>query len=480
VEATDLGIHLDTNYYYFPGAWAADNPGMFTGSGFPMRFAGLDGSAIDSYQAATQMTDESFQPYPATLDALLDGALGPQGYYGVFTANMHTDADQSSGADAIVGAAQARGVPVISARQLLTWLDGRNSSSFGSLAWAGNTLSFSLTAGAGSRGLQALVPTRSASGAQLSALTRNGTTVSFTTQTMKGVQYATFAAAGGAWQAVYGGAPPPVDTTPPTVTGRSPAAGATGVARATNVTATFSEPIDQATILFELRGAGGALVPVAAVTYDAPTRTATLNPMSDLAAGTAHSVTVNARDPAGNPMAAPASWSFTTASATSACPCSIWPGNPTPANPADSDTTAVELGLKFRPTVNGNITAVRFHKSSVNTGTHQGSLWSSTGTLLGRVTFTGETASGWQTAALTTPVAVTAGTTYVVSYFAPNGRYAGDSGFFASGVSNPPLEALASGASGGNGVYRYGAAPGFPTQTYQASNYWVDVVFTTN
>ena len=37
------------------------------------------------------MTDESGIDSPAHIEALLDGALGPQGYYGVFTANMHTD-----------------------------------------------------------------------------------------------------------------------------------------------------------------------------------------------------------------------------------------------------------------------------------------------------------------------------------------------------------------------------------------------------
>ena len=56
-----------------------------------MRFADLDGTMIDVYQAATQMTDESGQSYPFTVDALLDKALGTEGYYGVFTANMHTD-----------------------------------------------------------------------------------------------------------------------------------------------------------------------------------------------------------------------------------------------------------------------------------------------------------------------------------------------------------------------------------------------------
>ena len=70
------------------------------------------------------------------------------------------------------------------------------------------------------------------------------------------------------------------------------------------------------------------------------------------------------------------------------------------------------------------------------------------------MTFTNETATGWQQANFSTPVPITAGTVYVASYLAPNGRYAGDSGYFNStGVDNPPLHALRSGQNGGNGVY---------------------------
>ncbi len=111
-----FGIRLDTNYYHYPGAWIGSKPGFMTGSGIPMRFADLDGSLIDVFQAATQMTDESGQAYPATADALLDKALGPEGYYGIFTANMHTDHADHAGSDAIVAAAQARSVPIISAQ----------------------------------------------------------------------------------------------------------------------------------------------------------------------------------------------------------------------------------------------------------------------------------------------------------------------------------------------------------------------------
>ena len=76
-----------------------------------MRFAKADGTMIDVYQAATQMTDESGQTYPFTVDTLLDRALGPEGYYGAFVANMHTDTAVHAGSEAIVASAQARGVP---------------------------------------------------------------------------------------------------------------------------------------------------------------------------------------------------------------------------------------------------------------------------------------------------------------------------------------------------------------------------------
>ena len=132
-------------------------------------------------------------------------------------------------------------------------------------------------------------------------------------------------------------------------------------------------------------------------------------------------------------------------------------------------------------TSSGFVTGVRFYKGSGNTGTHIGHLWTAAGANLGTVTFTGETATGWQQANFAAPVAITANTTYVVSYYAPVGRYAADAGGFATqGVDNAPLHALANGVDGANGVYRYGTGGGFPTNTYQSTNYWVDVVFNTS
>ena len=79
---------------------------------------------------------------------------------------------------------------------------------------------------------------------------------------------------------------------------------------------------------------------------------------------------------------------------------------------------------------------------------------------------------GWQELDFSSPVAVTAGTTYVASYFTSTGHYAATTGGLASAVTNGPLTALA-----GGGVYAYGSSSTFPTDTFNNNNYWVDVVY---
>src|SRR5439155_22483461 len=76
------------------------------------------------------------------------------------------------------------------------------------------------------------------------------------------------------------------------------------------------------------------------------------------------------------------------------------------------------------------------------------------------------------------PDAVSANTAYVASYHPNAGNYSITGAYFASaGVNTPPLHALATGVDGSNGVYAYGIG-GFPNQSSNATNYWVDVVFT--
>ncbi|HEX5474874.1 MAG TPA: N,N-dimethylformamidase beta subunit family domain-containing protein [Vicinamibacterales bacterium] len=255
------GMRFDANYYYWPPAWVNDTPGLFTGSALPMRFAKADGTLIDVYQAATQMTDESDQTYPLTIDTLLDNALGSKGYYGVFTANMHTDTADSDGSDAIVDSALSRGVPIVSAAQMLTWLDGRNSSSFGSLTFNGTTLTFTIVPGTGSRGLEALLPTEGPNG-ELSSLTRSGTAVAHTVQTIKGLSYAVFPAQAGSYAAVY----TPLDTTGPVVSVTAPAPGARLRGSVTVTAAATDESGTVSSVQFLLDGAALGL-PDAAAPY---------------------------------------------------------------------------------------------------------------------------------------------------------------------------------------------------------------------
>ena len=124
----------------------------------------------------------------------------------------------------------------------------------------------------------------------------------------------------------------------------------------------------------------------------------------------------------------------------------------TPKNDLSRDR-AKEFGFKIYPTV----------AEALRQGTDK----------LAQVTFQNETATGWQTAQLSTPVTLTPGTTYVVSYLAPKGNYAYTTNGFASAVTSGPLTA----PGGSNGRYLYGSTLGAPTFTYQASNYFVDVVF---
>ncbi|HEY7183441.1 MAG TPA: hypothetical protein VIC84_18565, partial [Blastocatellia bacterium] len=193
------GIRLDENYYYWPPEWIQNRPGFMTGSGMPMRFADLDGSIIDVYQAATQLTNET-DDTSTSINSMLDKALGPEGYYGVFGTHYNYTADNFS--TTILSSAQAHNVSLITAQQLLTWLDGRNSSSFHNSTWNGTQLGFSITVGAGANNLFAMIPNQT-TGGHLSSLTINGASVSFTVQTIKGRSYAVFRAANGNAVATY-------------------------------------------------------------------------------------------------------------------------------------------------------------------------------------------------------------------------------------------------------------------------------------
>ncbi|MEZ5966822.1 MAG: DUF6605 domain-containing protein [Planctomycetota bacterium] len=275
------------------------------------------------------------------------------------------------------------------------------------------------------------------------------------------------------------------DTTPPTVTARVPAPNATSVPVSTAVTASFSEPLDPASVsgaTFELRDAGN--VPVSAtIVYVPGTLNTTLTPSAPLAPLSTYTATLRGgatdpriKDVAGNALAANVVWSFTTAAATR-CPCTVFPANVAAPGPLNNDQSPLEVGMKFRADRNGLITALRYFKFPGTTGIHTGNLWTALGVNLARAQFTNETASGWQEILLDVPVAISANTTYVVSYFSASGDYVSTLNGLAQQVGTGFVRGLADGVDGGNGVFAYANAPTFPTQSFMASNYYADVVF---
>ncbi|MDT4987081.1 MAG: hypothetical protein QOI74_1175, partial [Micromonosporaceae bacterium] len=232
----------------------------------------------------------------------------------------------------------------------------------------------------------------------------------------------------------------------------------------------FSKSLTPASIQFTLRSQAGTAV-AGTVSYDDATHTVTFTPMAALAVSTGYTATVMASDAQGHPADASTGWSFTTDAYTTID--TMFGANATPQVAADGDPNGVELGVKFVPAGNGTIIGVRFYQGPGNTGTHTGSLWSASGTLLARATFAGESGSGWQSVRFDTPVDVNADTTYVASYHAPNGHYSSTSNFFSTLWTNGPLSAPPTAA---NGVYRYGAEA-FPQFSYNATNYWVDPLY---
>jgi uncharacterized protein DUF4082/Big-like domain-containing protein/centrosomal CEP192-like protein/carboxypeptidase family protein/ASPM-SPD-2-Hydin domain-containing protein len=276
----------------------------------------------------------------------------------------------------------------------------------------------------------------------------------------------------------------PVSSATPTITATSPANATGGVSIVSRLSAQFSTAMDPTSInssTFQLMDPSSNIIP-GTLSYLAGAATATFQPNVTLAYQTTYTAVVRGavRDFLGNSMGSDFAWTFTTEkqSSSSLCPCTIWPSTAVPGSTDSGEGSGIELGVKFRADLDGYVTGVRFYKSTANSGTHIGNVWTTNGTLLGSATFVGESASGWQQVTFPLPIPVTASTTYIASYFTSTGHYAYDPGYFVAGVDNVPLHALASGISGGNGVFQYSASTAFPALTFGESNYWVDAVYT--
>jgi hypothetical protein len=165
---------------------------------------------------------------------------------------------------------------------------------------------------------------------------------------------------------------------------------------------------------------------------------------------------------------------------------SMWSNSTVPTNTVESDTDAVMLGNRFHTNTAGQITAVKVYRGAELNGDTKVYLWDDSGNQLGSGTLAQPAGfeEGWRTVSLDEPVTISANTTYVAGYYADNGRYAADNHYFCpggsvpSGVVTPEFDTNCAEVAGHNGVYAYTSTAGtFPTDSYQESNYWIDVVF---
>jgi Domain of unknown function (DUF4082) len=156
-------------------------------------------------------------------------------------------------------------------------------------------------------------------------------------------------------------------------------------------------------------------------------------------------------------------------------------GNQAPAGITENDSTTggifgIELGVKFRSTVNGKVEAIRFYKTPGNNGAHTAQLYTGDGTILASQVWLTETDSGWQTLFLSAPIPINANTTYIAAYFSSLGNYISSANGLKTAVTNGVLTALADSTDGLNGVYKYTNQPSKPDSSNKSNNYWVDVI----
>jgi hypothetical protein len=150
----------------------------------------------------------------------------------------------------------------------------------------------------------------------------------------------------------------------------------------------------------------------------------------------------------------------------------MYPSDTVPSNAAEKDPAAVELGVQFKVAEPGAMLGLRYYKSAANSGVHTGTVWSSNGVKLATATFDGESSTGWQDVYFTTPITAKVGTVYVASYHTNTGYYAAQTKVFGSGrtIGNRMVTGLM-------GTYHYGRTSSFPTDIWQNSAYYIDVLF---
>ena len=165
-----------------------------------------------------------------------------------------------------------------------------------------------------------------------------------------------------------------------------------------------------------------------------------------------------------------------------------------PANPAalTADASPYTMGVQFSVTLTAGATAVlagiRFFSAAGAAILPQNiALYAVTGPVQvanQAASWSGAAGSGWVTALFNTPPALTSGTAYkgcifqntAANFYSSTGAY-WSSGAGSGGITNGPLSAPNNaGGNGGQDTFSQGAVIGYPNTSFNATNYWIDVV----
>lgn len=195
------GVQLDFNYYNWPPDWIAGKQVFLSGTGFPMPYSDLNGEIVDVYQAPSHLVNEDGVPHPEGILQLLDGALGEKQFFGAF--GTHFDYTRGY-ARFLTEAARERGVALISAEQMLRWLEGRNGSAFTGLRWEGSLLHFTPEIAPGAERASLMLPV-AWRGQRLMAVHCGNSELTLSRQEIKGLDLAFFSSPKGACTARYEG-----------------------------------------------------------------------------------------------------------------------------------------------------------------------------------------------------------------------------------------------------------------------------------
>ena len=199
------GLSMDVNYAHYdnnsgqghflgpPGS----RQGNFTGSGFPMRFAGSSGKIIDIYQHLNNVYDQQYtenhdpEGFYNCFRGLMDRSLN-QEVYSFISIKSHNDEYYFSRDPLMkmLAYANSKGIPVWTVSKLAEFVKMRDDARFTGISWSANKLSFNLQSSLSYSGsLTIMVPLKHGNN-RLKVIECNGNEIKYIERSVKGYYYA--------------------------------------------------------------------------------------------------------------------------------------------------------------------------------------------------------------------------------------------------------------------------------------------------